>query len=180
MITNIFNAGESNPASVRLNLIEVSATVIRPSDTTTYSTKDVVSDSTSAPTILTFSNMARANNGGGNITKASVQANSATGMLGTAFRLYLYSVAPTPINDNAQFPLLWANRSNKVGYIDFSALAIEGTGGDSCYAIATDFSLPFKCASDDNSLYGIPMVSSAGAAPITSEIFLFKLFAEQY
>src|SRR5262245_34998777 len=90
----------------------------RPADTTAYSVNDVVSDSTSAATIRTFTNCVRINGGSGYITRGKLVVG-ATGASGQVYRLFLYTVAPTVINDNAANTVLYSNRSNFIGYIDF-------------------------------------------------------------
>lgn len=173
-------AGEAHIGFVGLTSQEIVATITRPSDTPgAYSAKDVISDSTSAPTVLNFENCARINGGCGAITKARLFTNSATALLGAVVRLHLYHTAPTAINDHAQFALLWANRASRVGYIDFPALTTEGTGSDSAYSLWVDLPVAFCAAAADRDLYGIAELTTAGAAPASGQILYFALTVDQ-
>jgi len=130
-----------------------SATFSRPANTDAYAAKDAVSDSTTAPTVLNFADLARENGGSGYITKARLITNQSTNV--ARFRLHLYHTAPTAINDNAAFTLLWANRSNRIGYLDFDACQTEGSGSDAANALNTTIRLAFDCAAADRDLYGL-------------------------
>jgi hypothetical protein len=165
---------------VALEIAEVSVEVTRPADTTAYSTNDVVSNSTSAPAVLTFSNCAAENEGSGYITKARVFTDSATALLGAQIRLNLYHTAPTAINDNAQFTLLYANAGNRIGYIDFPVLETGGTGSDSSGALWIDLPIQFKCARGSKALYGVPVLRTVGAAPASGQKLKFFLGIEKH
>lgn len=163
------------PVSVGGNMGVASAAITRPSNTDAYTAKDAVSDSTSAPTVLTFSDLARINGGSGYVTKARLLTNQSTNT--TRFRLHLYHTAPTAINDNAAFTMLWANRANRVGYIDFDSQQTEGSGSDSSNALNTTIRLAFKCATGSRVLYGL--LETLGAfTPASGQLFFIELTAE--
>jgi hypothetical protein len=172
-------AGEAHVGSVGVTCVEVSATFARPNDTTAYTAKDAVSNSTSAPTILTFSNVARNNAGCGYIYKARLFIDSATAMLGAAFRLHLYHTAPTAVNDNAAFPLLYANKDKRLGYIDFPATTTEGTGSDCSSSMWIDMPIAFTCAAADNDIYGALEITTTGAAPTANHNIWVALTIQQ-
>ena len=137
-----------------------SASFTRPSDTTAYAAQDVVSNSTTAPALLTFSSAARATGGSGVIMSARHMKNSTT-TTGATYRLHLYKVSTiTPINDNAQFTMLYANRANRIGFIDFNH-AVAGTGSDCTNSLTTFVNLPFVCDAAASAIYGILTVTSA-------------------
>lgn len=142
------------------NHLPIGVEFSRPTNTDAYAAKDVIANSTSAPTVLTFTNAALENGGGGYILKARALTNQSTCV--ARLRLHLYRVAPTAINDNALFTLLWENRANRIGTIDFPALSTEGSGSDCAYTICTPGStapgnvpLEFTCAADSKNLFGI-------------------------
>jgi hypothetical protein len=135
------------------------ASFTRPADTTAYAAQDVVSNSTSAPSVLTFAGAGRANGSSGLILSARHLKNSTT-TSGATYRLHLYRVVPTAINDNAQFTLLYANRTNRIGFIDLNHIA-GGTGSDSTHALTTFVNLPFICDAAASSLFGILTVTGA-------------------
>jgi hypothetical protein len=151
----------------------------RPSDTTAYTAKDVVGN-TGVAAVITFADAARVNGGAGNIVKGRLFTNSATAMLGAVLRLHLYKESPTAIADNAPFTLLYANRSKRIGYIDFPALATEGTGSDASSALWVDIPLNFTTAASDTNLYGVLEVVTVGAAPASAQNFTVALNIEQY
>lgn len=165
---------------VGLTLVERSVEITRPADITAYSVNDVISNSTSAPTVLTFSNCAAEAEGFGYITKACLFVDSATALLGMVVRLHLYHTSPSAINDNAAFTLLYANAVNRIGFIDFPALTTGGSGSDSAAALWVDIPLLFNCARGSKNLYGVPMVLTAGAAPASGQKLKFFLGIEQH
>jgi hypothetical protein len=147
------SAGEAHAAEVGGRIVVSTATFARPADTTAYAAKDAVSDSTSAPTVLTFAGAGRVVAGTGYITGMRFMTDQSTNV--AQFRLHLYSIAPTAINDNAAQTLLWANRAKRVGYIDIGPLSTEGSGSDAASGLNTDIRLPYKCDTADTNLYGL-------------------------
>lgn len=155
-----------------------SATFTRPASANTYAANAVVSDSATTPTILEFPVCALCPGGGGMIISARHAKNST---VIASFRLMLYRATRTAINDNSQYPLLFANRSNRIGWIDFSSHAIAGTGSDSTsshgvYPSGLSY-LPY--VADGTSLFGIPFSISGYAAP-ASEQHTFELCVQRY
>ena len=170
----------SNPVSS--NSVLASATITRPANTTAYDAKDAISDSTSAPTVITFSGMARVNAGAGTIVKARLITNQSTNV--SQFRLHLFHTAPTPINDNSPYTMLWANRDKRIGMIDFPAATTEYSTSDCAAAMrpSSDGSYPppnlwYKCASADTKLYGLLETLSA-FTPASEQVFFIELGAD--
>jgi hypothetical protein len=172
-------ASEAHLGEIGGRFTVASATLTRPGDTNAYAAKDVVANSTTAPTVVTFSGMARIAGSGGYITKARLLTNRSTDT--AQFRMHLYHTAPTAIADNAQMALVWANRTNRTGTLDFPALATEGTGSDSSYALLapgnTNFPLPFVCTAGDRNLYAIFETLSI-FTPASGQLFLIELTAD--
>ncbi len=168
-------AGEAHIGEVGGNTAVVSASFTRPADTTAYAAKDAVSNSTSAPTVLTFTNLARINAGSGYITKARLMTDQAANV--ARFRLHLYHTAPTAINDNAQHAMLWANRANRIGFIDFEAMQTEGTGSDTANALNSTIRLAFVCAAASRTLYGLLETRDA-FTPANAQNFFIELMSE--
>jgi hypothetical protein len=127
---------------------KVSTTLQRPADTAAYAAKDCVSDSTSSPHVLTFSSVARVNGGGGIIQLARLATDQAANV--AQFRLWLYSAAPTAINDNAALVVTYANAANRLGYIDFYPATTEGSGSDVAYSMRDDLNFQFSLGADAN------------------------------
>jgi len=169
-------AGETHIGEVGGRMEPVAATLTRPADTTAYAAKDAVSDSTSAPTVLTFANLARVNAGHGYIVKWRLMTNQSTCV--ARFRLHLYHTAPTAINDNTAHTLLWANRANRIGYIDFPACQTEGTGSDAANAQVKDERISFKCASGSRAVYGL-LETLDVFTPASGQVFYVELTSDQ-
>lgn len=109
----------------------------RPANTTAYAAEDAISDSASAPTVLTFGGLgysSKRDGGPVRIKNARILTSQATCVARLRLHLY-YGTAPSPINDNAQFTgPLYADRASHIGSIDFPALDSEGTGATAAYA----------------------------------------------
>lgn len=151
-------------------------TLTRPSNTDAYAAKDAVSNSTSAPTVLTFAAAARVNGGSGYITRVRLMTNQSANV--ARFRLHLYHTAPTPINDNAACTLLWANRANRIGYIDLPACQTEGTGSDAANAQNDTVRLPFICGASAQAIYGLFETLDA-FTPASGQVFYLELMIDQ-
>lgn len=173
------NAGEAHVGAVGGNGVLVSTSFARPADGAAYAANDAVSNSTSAPTVLTFTNVARVAQGTGVIVKARLWTDQAANV--ARFRLHLYHTTPTPVNDNAQQTVLWANRSKKIGVVTFDACRTEGTGSDAAYSqrVSDGVSLPlhFACDAADRNIYGLLETLDA-FTPTSGQNFFLELDAE--
>lgn len=169
-------AGEAHIGQLGGHVSIVTGTLTRPNDTPgAYSAKDEINTSTSAPTYITFGNVARVANGTGIIAVVTKKVNNAAAT--AQLRLHLYNAAPTPRNDHAAFVQLWADRAKYVGYVDFGAPVVEGTGSDMAMAQVSAINLPFTCAGGSRDLFGRVEVIVAGAAPAASQVWDFQLRA---
>lgn len=147
-----------------------SATQVRPADTTAYAAGDVVSNSTSAPVVLTFSDVGPTK-GSIIIQSASIRLDQATlpsGMAG--LRLHLYSSAPTAINDNAAYNLPSGDRDKYVCYVDFSTPIDIG---DTLISQVTYVGQQARLY--DGNLYGI-LQTVAGYTPTSASSRTLKLY----
>lgn len=158
----------------------VGVSLTRPADTTAYAAKDVVSDSTSAPTVLTFANFARVNAGTGIIVKARIMTSQKTNT--AQFRLHLFHTAPTAINDNSPYLMLYANAANRIGMIDFPAMSSEDPTNSTAAATMRPSSdgsystpnLVFKAASASRVVYGI-LEAVTAFTPDSGQLFYIEL-----
>ena len=159
----------------------VSVEFNRPADTTAYTAKDAISNSTSAPSVLTFANITHDWSQAGYITKARIMTNKATWASTNAavFKLHLFHEAPTAINDNSPYTLLFANRTRRIGTITFSALSTEGTGSDCANTIWTG-ALYFESKESNNTIYGLLEVDSFSGTltPDSAQTFYIELSAD--
>lgn len=168
-------AGENHIGAVSGQGTVVAVTLTRPADTTAYAALDTIADSTSAPTIISFANVARVNAGTGYIVKARLETNQSTNV--ARFRLHLYHTTPTAINDNAACTVLWANRANKIGFIDFDPAITEGTGSDVAITLNASARLKFTCATGSKTIYGILQTRDA-FTPVSAQNFYIELTSE--
>ena len=170
-------ASENHIGEVGGRTVRVAATFARPADTSAYAALDTVSTSTSAPVVITFSGMARINAGSGYITKARIMTDQKTNT--ARFRLHLFHTAPTLTNDNAAFPLLWADRANRVGKIDFGAMTTEDATNSTCAESLNEaVRLSFTCEAANTALYGILETLDA-FTPASGQNFYISLTSEQ-
>lgn len=174
--------GTTNRTQVGGTKAIVSASKTRPGDTTAYTAKDAIAESTSAPTVWTFTGMARTLGLGGYITRATLSTDQTT--CSETFRLHLFNAAPTALNDNAACTApLYAAGTAYVGTINFPAAKTEGTGATAAYANVTpntpsgDLPLEYVTAADAN-LYGL-LETPNGFTPANGQKFTIIFAVEQ-
>lgn len=167
----------ANPGVVATQCAILTASFARPGggDVNAYAVNDAVSNSTSAPTILTFANAARLVGGSGEIIKAELCTDLAT--CTAAFRLHLFTTSVAAKNDNAQYDSLYTSRNSRVGYIDFPAVSQEGTGSTSAFSIVTG-SLPYVCDVASTALYWLLETKSAWT-PASAQNFNIRLLVRK-
>ena len=167
------SASENFLGKIGGSTLASSATFSRPADTTAYLARDTISNSTSAPTILTFTNIARVSGGSGYLTKFRLMTNQSTNT--SRFRLHLFHTAPTAINDNSPYTLLFANAGNRIGQIDFPAMSTEGTGSTASASLNMIDRLAFVLPG--TSVFGILETLDA-FTPASAQNFYLELTAE--
>lgn len=160
------------------NATVLSAAFTRPADTNAYTAGDVVCNSTSVPAVLNLGPAARANAGGGVIQAAAVIDGSNVATKAT-LELWIFSVAPAAVNDNAPFAPSDAEIANLVGVIAFPSGSIfvgnSGSGAaGNCVQQSGTVGLPYKCAVADRNLYGVLVVRNA-YVPTSAETFVVNL-----
>ena len=152
----------------------------RPADTTAYAAGDAVSNSTSSPSVITFSGAARANAGSGIIVGANMIDSAAQTTKGL-FELWIYDTTFGADNDNAVFTPTDGETETLVGIIEFKIPyvgdATSGAGGN-CVFPAPNLSIPYTCGASSTSLFAQLVVRNA-YTPVSSEKFTFRLFVIQ-
>ena len=165
-------ASENHIGEVGTNGVIIGVELIRPADTTAYAVNDAVSNSTSAPTVLTFTNLARANAKSGYLVKARLITDQKANV--AQFRLHLFHTTTTAINDNAAYALLYANKDKAVGYIDFNSMTTEdATASDAAFSMWTG-QLHFVCDSASRTLYGL-LETKTAFTPASGQKFYVEL-----
>lgn len=150
----------------------------RPANTTQYAGGDCVCNSETEPALLQFS-VGELPFSKGYITNATL-AKSDASISNALFRLYLFNKEITPVNDNAQFPLMFENAEEMIGFIDFE-MTTEGAGSDCAIDVITNINLRFEndpAGAGDKSIYGV-LVAKGGYVPVSGEQFLIQLTAER-
>jgi hypothetical protein len=174
VVVKSITAGETHTGQVGGHVSIVTGTLTRPNDTPgAYSAKDEINTSTTSPTYITFTNVARINAGTGTIAMVHKKVNNAAAT--AQLRLHLYNAAPTPANDHAAFTQMWADRAKYIGYVDFGSPVVEGTGSDMAMVQVAAVNMPFVCAAASRNLFGRVEVIVAGAAPAASQVWDFVL-----
>lgn len=155
----------------------VIATMTRPTNTTQYAAGDQVADSTSAPTAITFEEVAPANGGSGMILDAVCIDSAYVAAALPNLRLYLFSGSPTPNNDNAAWAASDANALVLIGKIEFSSWEVTNAGAGAagnCASFKSGINLPFKCGSTVNDIYGL-LVERSTYTPVSGEAWTINL-----
>jgi len=152
----------------------------RPADTTAYAALDVIADSTSAPTILTFSNVARGVGGSGAIIRARIMTDSTAPSTASAvFVLHLFHAQPASlINDNSPYPMIYTNKDKRIGKLTFPAATTEGTGSTACSARISNDYLAFICEATSTNIYGILQTNTV-FTPTSAQNFYIDLIIDQ-
>lgn len=156
---------------------QVSSSKTRPNNTTAYAAGDVINESTSVGTIITFTNTGRTEGNSGIITASQI-IDSANQTTKPQLALWLFNNAPTTVNDNAAFAPSDAElESGFIGVVNFSDLfvgnATSGAGGN--YLLQTkNENLVFECVDGSRDIYGILQVLNA-YTPVANEKFTVTL-----
>jgi hypothetical protein len=95
-----------------IKAFQSSAQYTRPANTTAYTAGDALSDSASAPTVLTFTSIPF-----DSILNEVLVTSSVKGGTLPQFKLWLFDTAPTPVNDNAALALTDAENDTVVAVI---------------------------------------------------------------
>jgi len=164
----------SNPLPVGGKSVQKTVSIVRPADVTAYAANDAIADSTSAPTLLEFTGCANAVGGQGYIVKTRLLTNQKT--CTARFRLSLYHTAPSPVNDNAPKPMLYANKDKLIGRIDLDPCNTEDATSDAAFALSTTL-LPYVCAAADTTIYCI-LTTLDAFTPASAQQFYVEITCE--
>lgn len=161
---------QNSGVSISGNTVVISATVSRPNDALQYAAGDqVTSDPADA---ITFSGMGRSVGGSGYVIQA-ICIDSAAQATKPNLRLYLFSDAPTPNNDNEAWAPSDADMLNLIGYVEFSSWEVGnstvGAGGN-CASIVENLTIPFECGLASDEIYGL-LVERGTYTPVAQEVF---------
>lgn len=169
-------AGEAFAGFVGAKQVNSSTNFTRPADTTAYAAGDAVTNSTSAPVVLTFASVARANGGSGVVIAAQMVDSASQATKGN-FELWLFDTTVTPDNDNAVFTPTDAECATLIGIVQFATAfvgdATAGAGGNAVY-VAQGLTIPFTCGGASTSIFGLLVLRNA-YTPVSAEVFTIRL-----
>lgn len=148
------------------------ATFTRPDNTTAYAANDAVSDSTSAPTVPSFTEVVPYPTRSGARLKAVTVIKSAAGVTNCDFDLIFFHTTITALEDNAAFDISDAEALTIVATVPFA-------NGDAVVSTLNaswtkEVDIPIQCAANSQTLY-MAMVMRGAWTPTAEEVFTFKL-----
>jgi len=159
----------------------ITASYTRPADTTAYAAGDVLADSTSAATILTFSGVSRAN-GLGYLIDGVTLVYSTAPATKADLELWLFDTSITIQNDNAAWNPTDSDLEKSLGYVSLLGsgaivAAPSGSNGNMIQHVEAKVKSRASASSSTN-LYGIVVVRNA-YTPSSAEKFTFRLHVIQ-
>jgi hypothetical protein len=157
-------------SSVTTKLSEASYT--RPADTTAYAAGDVLAESTSAATVLTFTNIGASNGGGATLLGVTL-IDSVAAATPPELELYLFDTAPTMQNDNVAWAPSDAEMEKCLGFVSLYRGLFKTCGANGIVDV-DGLSKSIICASGTTSIYGI-LVHRLSYTPTSAEKFTVRL-----
>jgi hypothetical protein len=159
----------------------VSTTLQRTNNSTTYTANTAVANATGSATQLTFAGCARNNGYTGFITSVfMVDCQKAT-TLGQ-FELWLFDTSlSTVIGDNIAWAPVSGDLQNLVGIVPLNLSYVGSTGAGGLGNVvfeAPNLNIPYKCGAASTSLFGQLVVRNA-YVPIPRELFIIRLQISQ-
>jgi hypothetical protein len=163
--------GSSTPGGSFVG-IESTASFTRPSDTTTYGAGDVICNSTSAPTIMTFTGVGAANGGAFILQNAKV-IDSAAQALKPDIDLFLFKSSVTIDNDNSGFTPTDVEMEDLICVVSFYGAAFVVGSGNGLIKGQIEPAV-YECGAGTTSIYGVSVARNS-YIPISAEEFDFVL-----
>ncbi|MEM9450908.1 MAG: hypothetical protein AAGA75_20580 [Cyanobacteria bacterium P01_E01_bin.6] len=170
-------AGENHIGSLGGHTGFSVASFTRPNDASTYNPGDAIANSTSGASNLTFANAARVAGGNGYVQGALLETSHKA--FSNKLLLYLYSVNPTAVNDNAAFNQ--APNANFITWITFDGAQIQTDGGSGSTVGYIDGLppnntwKPFVCGAGSTAIFG-QLVTPDGFTPIAQASYRIWLY----
>lgn len=154
----------------------IAANLTRPADTTAYAAGDVVADSTSAPTIITFP---RATADALSYIQQATIVSSQNAATKPDLELWLFDTAITMDNDNAAFTPTDAELRTLLGVIAFpvASFKVGDAGAAAVGNVICDvqgLNIQINSTPTVNAIYGVLVVRNA-YAPVSAERFDIRL-----
>lgn len=176
---------------IELSAKRISASLIRPSNTTQYTAGDVIAEVTTN-NHFTFGSVSTLDGGSKKVSRepggmveivGARLVSSANQSTKLDAELWLFRADPAEVGDNAALALSDSEMDNHVGTIDFPIAywkvgnAASGASGN---AVCQPPMLPLLCrTSDQGLLYGV-LVARNGYTPVSGETFSIVIQAIQH
>lgn len=159
----------------------ITATYTRPADVLVYAAGDVLADSTTAATILTFPGVARANGLGFLIDGVTLSYSTAPAVK-PDLELWLFDTTITMQNDNVAWNPTDADVEKCLGVIKFLGAAVNagatsGGNGNGVNSVPADIKARAAAAGTTN-IFGVVVVRNV-YTPASAEKFSFRLHTIQ-
>lgn len=142
------------PLPVGGSIVRSATEFTRPANTTAYTAGDVVSNSTSATTLIDLANAVRANGASGYIVRVAVTADQKS--ITPRLRVHFYNASnPTVSVDNAAHQDKYADVAKQLGYVDLPAMitGTDTTNSTMSYSVNDTVRLPVVAGGATTSLY---------------------------
>jgi hypothetical protein len=186
------NQGTSPWVTSRTHKI-ITVSFTRPADTVAYAVNDAMTNSTSAPSVITLTGCGRVNGGSG-IIKSIEMIDSANQATALTANLWLYDTTYVPNNDNTPFTPSDAELSTLIGVWELrgssAGNSTAGAGGNRLFqgqreggnsaggAIVIPNEPIFVCGGGTTSLFAA-LVAKNAYTPVSGEVFTFRIHVEQ-
>lgn len=158
------------------NYARISASFTRPADTTTYTTGDLIANSTTAASVAAMTWTTKGSQAfwipGFKLFKTG------TGLTGASFRLHLYAASPTvtTAGDNSVYGSNVAGNANWICDFDLT-LVTKHNDGCAGLMVPTEGVIKLDYQSDPTTLYGL-LEATGAYAPASGETFTLWLQQE--
>jgi hypothetical protein len=153
---------------------EIVVTFTRPADTTAYAIGDHVTNSTTVPVALAFTNFANRNGGYATIMSATIYSSRATNSALLDLELFNGAAAPTATNDNAAYNPSDADRDDVAGIINFPIANLIAGSSNKIWVATTPVGLQIKCDAATSTIWGFIRMGTA-YTPDSAEVFTVTL-----
>ena len=161
-----------------MQIIEASASLTRPADTTAYASGDLIANSTTAGSVTPLTFFIPYGRG---LRLAKVNLKrSATSVTNASFRLHLYKDSPTVTNgDNSAWLSIEAGYQGSVDIVGTSPAFSDAAKATGTYVVNSNYAPFFLFTDADQFIYGL--LEARGAyTPASAEIFTAYLIGEAY
>lgn len=164
-------------------MLKLSDAFTRPADTTAYAAGDLVANSTTAAEVVALKFRLNALKAGAFIAKRARLRKSGATITAAAFRLHLFSAAPTfgTSGDNGAISANTTGIASWLGSIDVIAMAALADGaigeGAPTSEINAEITAPSVRGDDSAVIYGI-LEAGQAYTPASAEVFTVTLLGE--